>query len=153
MENFEEENPNSINAIRRKLSTYKILNSSVSAWAFSIGIFELRVRLIADDYRHYSEEDSHGFKDLTKANMLDYEKFEVDLCEHNHNDESSRRMYRYIYLNRDPRFKDHAPIQYDIIKTPTGGRINQSDGHNMPLLHLCELIRLLNRLSNLTAFF
>lgn len=53
----------------------------------------------------------------------------------------------WISLNQDPRFKSYKPIQYNVVRD-----INLSDGKSMPILQLCELIRYLHRLSNLTAF-
>jgi hypothetical protein len=56
-----------------------------------------------------------------------------------------------VSIRDDSRFKNYEPIQYNIIKTPSGC-VNISNGDAMPILHLCELIRYLHRLSNLTAF-
>jgi len=56
-----------------------------------------------------------------------------------------------ISIRDDSRFKTYEPIQYNVIQSP-GGKLNLSNGDRMPILHLCELIRYLHRLSNLTAF-
>ena len=56
-----------------------------------------------------------------------------------------------VSIRDDSRFKNYEPIQYNVVKTPTGC-VNISNGDAMPILHLCELIRYLHRLSNLTAF-
>lgn len=56
-----------------------------------------------------------------------------------------------VSIRDDSRFKNYEPIQYNVVKTPTGC-VNISNGDSMPILHLCELIRYLHRLSNLTAF-
>lgn len=74
--------------------------------------------------------------------ILRYEQVDVHIDESSPNAPPS-----YAYLNTDPRFKDFKPIQYNVY-----GGINLSDGKKMPILHLCELIRYLYRLSNLTAF-
>lgn len=114
-----------------------------------IGDFELHIKLTQEDF--WRVTDNLAKRDAVRGlKITDLEKFDIDLFEyHSKHDLSSRS---YIYLNRDLRFKDHKPIQYDVIETPTGGAINQSDGKKMPLLPLMELIRLLHRLSNLTAF-
>jgi hypothetical protein len=60
-------------------------------------------------------------------------------------------MHQLLSLTEDSRFKNYQPIQYNVFESPTGS-INLSDGQDMPIAHLCELIRYLHRLSNLTAF-
>ena len=61
------------------------------------------------------------------------------------------QITNYISIRDDEPFKYYEPIQYNTVITPNG-RINLSDGRDMPIAHLCELIRYLHRLSNLTAF-
>jgi hypothetical protein len=147
MENWEDENPKNIYVIMRKLATYSMA-AGERDWIFEIGHFMLVVRLLSEDYWKVT---SHGIDiaALRKIHITDFKGFEVLLYESSSRDPSLRN---HVYLNQDPRFKDYQPIQYDVIETPTGGRINQSDGKKMPLLPLMELIRLLYRLSNLTAF-
>lgn len=66
--------------------------------------------------------------------------------------ESCKRFeYRYVSLRDDSRFSSYRPIQYNYFDGPNG-RINFSDGKDMPIIHLCELIKYLHRLSKLTAF-
>jgi len=144
MENWEDENPKNIYVIMRKLSTYRMMPGEES-WAMPIGNFELHIKLTQDDF--WRVTDRLAKRDLK---ITDLQNFEIDLFEYNSKDDLSSRSY--IYLNQDSRFKNYQPIQYDVIETPTGGRLNQSDGKKIPLLHLMELIRLLHRLSNLTAF-
>jgi len=57
-----------------------------------------------------------------------------------------------INLLKDIRFKNYDPIMYNTIKTPTGGLLNFSDGRDMPIKHLCALVRYLHRLNDLKAF-
>lgn len=75
--------------------------------------------------------------------ILRHDHVDVHVTEFSPNDNGGT----YINLNTDPRFRDFKPIQYHV-----AGNINLGDGRNMPILHLCELIRYLHRLSNLTAF-
>lgn len=56
-----------------------------------------------------------------------------------------------ISLLHDERFSNYEPIRYNTIITPNG-IINIGDGGGMPIDTLCELIRYLHRLNNLTAF-
>ena len=74
--------------------------------------------------------------------ILRYEQVDVHVEESSPNAPPS-----YVSLNTDQRFKDFKPIQYNF----TQG-YNLSDGRGMPIIHLCELIRYLYRISNLTAF-
>lgn len=55
------------------------------------------------------------------------------------------RYHNPIDLERDARFKNYQPIKYHDIP-------GYSDGSEMPINHLCELIIYLHRLSNLSAF-
>ncbi len=152
MENWEDENPKNIYVIGRKLATYAMLPGE-EKWVMPIGNFELHINIRLDDIfkltnsRPYNVAKRSVVRD---CKITDFEKFNVDLFEYHSKDDLS--SMDYIYLNQDSRFKNYQPIQYDVIETPTGGRLNQSDGKKIPLLHLMELIRLLHRLSNLTAF-
>lgn len=143
-----EEYQKNIYIIRRKLSTYRMLPGERD-WIFNIGDFQLVVRLTTDDYWKITNH-GNNLKALETARIIDLDKVNVDLYEGSKRDPSLRN---YVYINRDPRFKNHIPIQYDVIQTPTGGRItHNSDGKDMPILHLCELIKHLYRLSNLAVF-
>jgi hypothetical protein len=51
----------------------------------------------------------------------------------------------HIRLDSDPTFKNYKPIQYAEFEW-------NNNGHNMPILHLCELIKYLHRLTNLKVF-
>jgi hypothetical protein len=147
MENWEDEFEKNIYVIKRKLTTYRMLPGE-GQWTFNIGSFTLNVKLVSDDYWKVTNHGNDRPK-LSEARIIDFEKFDVDLYEKKRKDDD---VAAYVYLTRDPRFKDHLPIQYDVIETPTGGRLNMSEGKNMPQLQLMELMRLLHRLSNLTAF-
>lgn len=51
----------------------------------------------------------------------------------------------FIGLEQDSRFKNYQPIKY-------AEWAGYSHGREMPIHHLCELIKYLHRLSNLSAF-
>lgn len=53
--------------------------------------------------------------------------------------------YDIVDLTRDSRFRDYLPIKYT-------DPIALSNGREMPIMILCELIKYLHRLSNLSAF-
>lgn len=50
-----------------------------------------------------------------------------------------------VHIENDPRFKNYKPIQY-------ADHSWNNNGHRMPILHLCELIKHLYRLANLEIF-
>jgi hypothetical protein len=76
-----------------------------------------------------------------------YSKVDIILYERTGIDSAS-----YISLRTDPRFKDYEPIQYNVIYTPNGSILTAADGNDIPINHLCELIRYIERLTNLVAF-
>lgn len=79
--------------------------------------------------------------------VVKYDKVDVNLHEENPRTNS----YRIISLRDDSRFSNYKPIQYNFFDGPNG-RINLSDGREMPVIYVCELIKYLHRLSNLSAF-
>jgi hypothetical protein len=123
-----------IYVIRHKLSMLKPVN--YSHWEYGVGVFKIYI------YPYLIQDDQYVKLD----NPLRHDKLSVILNETNKFGNTSS-----ISLRDDPRFNTYEPIQYYTIDTPNG-KINLSNGDNMPLTHLCELIRYLHRLSNLTAF-
>lgn len=84
--------------------------------------------------------------DNDNDNILSHEKVDVDLHEVSNRQD---RLYNWVYISTDSRFKDYLPIQYYWIP----GRFQlHCNGEDMPILQLCELIKYLDRLSNLNAF-
>jgi len=131
-----EENVKNIYVIRHKLGNLKPCQGNTGRWEYGVKPFNIVIF-------------AYGIGDvpsLQEDNLLRFEKVDVVLNEFTKEGTASS-----VRLNEDPRFKDYEPIQYDVIESP-GGRINLSNGNKMPILHLCELIRYLHRLSNLTAF-
>ena len=123
-----EENAKNIYVIRHKLADLKEYGGS---YTMDVGPFKIIL---------------YGTKTVAKySNVLQYEKLHVTLSEKN------GQYYSHVDLREDVRFKDYKPIQYNTFEGPNG-TVNFSDGRDMPILHLCELIKLLTRLSNLTAF-
>lgn len=59
--------------------------------------------------------------------------------------DNSRWNENFIRIEQDPKFKNYKPIQY--AEFPWN-----NDGTKMPILQLCELIKYLHRLANLTVF-
>jgi hypothetical protein len=123
-----------IYVIRHKLGELKIISGH--RWEYQVGQYTVIIY-------------PYDIGDVPPAdidNILKRDKVSVVL-----NERSKLGVVSSISLLDDPRFKNYEPIQYNVIESP-GGRLNLSNGDNMPILHLCELIRYLHRLSNLTAF-
>jgi len=129
-----EEYAKNIYIIRRKLSELKAINGS--RWEYAVGNF------VVNMYPYEIGDVPRGQLD----SPVRHEKLSVVV-----NEKTKSGSVSSISLRDDSRFKNYEPIQYDVIETPSG-KINVSNGDNMPILHLCELIRYLHRLSNLTAF-
>jgi hypothetical protein len=82
--------------------------------------------------------------DYYHSNMIsDYGCFNVYLTEAKKMFEG--RVHTFIRLEDDYRFKNHKPIKYHELP-------GYSSGDDMPLEHLCELIKYLYRLCDLSAF-
>jgi hypothetical protein len=148
MEDFEGENPKNLYVIRSQLSARKMLPGD-ERWSFDVGRYYLVIALAQDDFWRVTDNLTHR-EAVRNFKIIDFEKFDIYLYEHDRRVNPITRAC--INLKQDSRFKDHLPIQYNVIETPTGGRVNLSDGKNMPLIHLMELIKYLHRLSDLTVF-
>ncbi len=131
-----EEYAKNIYVIRHKLGLLKPVYNRGDRWEYKVGNFN--VVMFAYEVGDVRSEQP--------GNILRFEEVDVVLNEFTKDGTASS-----VRLNDDPRFKNYEPIQYNVIESP-GGKINLSNGNGMPILHLCELIRYLHRLSNLTAF-
>jgi hypothetical protein len=135
MERFEDDNPKNLYVIRRKLAELRPIRGS-GRYEYPVGRYTVHIYVM-------------GIQDTPPdqpGNLMTYDKLGVVL---NETDKSGKTSS--INLREDPLFKNYEPIQYNVIETPNG-KINLSNGDGMPLLHLCELIKYLYRLTNLTAF-
>jgi hypothetical protein len=129
----QEEYAKNIYVIRHKLAELK---PSHGRYEYSVGRFT--VHMYTYDMQDVPSEPAN--------NILRYQTVNVVL-----NETTVSGITSSVSIRDDSRFKNYEPIQYNVIKTPTGC-VNISNGDSMPMLHLCELIRYLHRLSNLTAF-
>jgi len=135
---MEDINENTRNAyiIRRKLAELKPHNNTM--YRYFVGHFEVQI------YPH-EIQDIRPHEKLAD-NLLKYKTVHVTLWE-----EGKKSGQQIVRLLDDPRFKNYEPIQYDVHTTPSG-KLNFSNGDRMPIPYLCELIKYLYRLSNLSAF-
>lgn len=133
MDTFEDDNPKNIYVIRRKLAALKPVRGHYEYYVggYTVHIYTYAIQDVPDDH---------------EINLLDYQTLNVVL-----NETTKSGVTSSISLRDDPQFKNYEPIQYNRIETPNG-IINLSNGENMPITQLCELIRYLHRLSNLKAF-
>lgn len=122
--------------IRKKLGTMKKV-SGRDFYRLIIGRFELH---IFTSPRSFQTDD----------NILQHETVDINVNEV-HLSPSGNEITDFISIRDDEPFKNYEPIHYNKVITPNG-YVNLSDGRDMPIAHLCELIRYLYRLSNLTAF-
>lgn len=132
-----EDNAKNIYVIRHKLAQLK--RKPRAHFEYRVGCFALYI---------YTSDEYNNDQD-TNDSLLSYEKVHIVLNEISKRNNATSS----ILLMEDDRFKDYEPIMYNIWRNPMDGSIiNLSDGRSMPILQLCELIRLLHRLDNLTAF-
>lgn len=131
----QEEYAKNIYVIRRKLAELKSIRGN-GHYEYPVGRFVVHIYL-------YDIQDTPS---VEKSAILAQEKVSIVL-----NETTKSGVTSSVSIRDDSRFKNYEPIQYNVIQSP-GGKINLSNGDNMPILHLCELIRYLHRLSNLTAF-
>ena len=131
----QEEHAKNIYVIRRKLAELKPVRGN-GRYEYPVGRYNVCIFVF-------------GIQDTPPdqpSNLLSYDKIGVVVNEFDKSGKTSS-----ISLRDDPLFKNYEPIQYNVIETPNG-KINLSNGDDMPILQLCELIRYLHRLTNLTAF-
>ncbi len=131
----QEEYAKNIYVIRHKLASLKSIRGN-GHYEYPVGSFIVHIYL-------YDIQDTPS---VEKSAILAQEKVSIVL-----NETTKSGITSSISIRDDSRFKNYEPIQYNVIESPNG-RINLSNGDNIPILHLCELIRYLHRLSNLTAF-
>jgi hypothetical protein len=147
-----EEHAKNIYVIKHKLSDLKRVPGQLF-FEWRIGPFYVRIftqlweekDLGITSTLHLLPADRRNIEYLTQAELVDVEVWESA----RHADGKSWDVV--IPLANDPRFKNYKPIQYNVIESPNSS-INLSSGRSMPITHLCELIRYLHRLANLTAF-
>lgn len=136
MERFEDENPKNLYVIRRKLAELRPIRGA-GHYEYVVGRYTVHIF-------------SYGIQEAPSTdpadNLVKHESVNVVL---NETDKSG--AVSSISLRDDPPFRSYQPIWYDVIETPNG-KINMGNGDRMPINALCELIKYLHRLTNLTAF-
>jgi len=134
MEDFNEKT-NNLYVVRRRLAELT-KRPHLSHFEYFIGKFTIKIH--TDRIREHS---NRGPEDrITHHDVLD-----VYLFENKRFAPNEERYDEQIDLEQDPRFKSYQPIKYSEWS-------GYSHGREMPIVQLCELVKYLHRLSNLSAF-
>ena len=136
MERFEDDHPKNLYVIRRKLAELRPVRGR-GHYEYVVGRYTLHI---------YSYEIQDVPSGDPADNLLKHERVNVVL-----NETTKDGAVSSISLRDEAPFRTYEPIWYDVIETPSG-KINVGNGDRMPIVTLCELIKYLHRLTNLTAF-
>jgi hypothetical protein len=137
MEDFAKDNEKNIFVIKQRLSEIQ-LKPGESCYHFYVEdkfIIKIWTKTVKDNYLYVDVKDDR---------ITLHEKIHVNLYEMKRYSDGDR-VETYIDLEKDGRFKEYKPIKYHQLS-------GYSSGDHMPVITLCELIKYLYRLSNLTAF-
>lgn len=124
-----------ISEIKKELSLLK-RRENRSFYNFCIGQFYINI------FTFRIQE--HPILDA-QDNIMNHEMVDVYLYEPYRSDDPHFIEYSEVFLEKDSRFKDYAPIKYS-------EWAGYSTGVEMPISHLCELINYLHRLDKLSTF-
>lgn len=139
----------SISHIREYLDHWKVKKDR-NFYELGIGRFIIRV-FTPTTQSHTFSDDALKYDRISLHPTVDIHLIEL----HKHPNQDNLSYDGTIEVHLDLRevepFKSNTALWYNTFQSPNGV-INLSDGSKMPISHLCELIRFLHRLSNLTAF-
>lgn len=137
MEDYAKDNEKNLFVIKQKLSEIQ-LRPGESCYHFYVDtnfIIKIWTKTVKDNYLYVDlKNDRITLHDKVHVNLYEMKRYSGD-----------SRVETYIDLEKDDRFKDYKPIKYHQLS-------GYSSGDHMPVITLCELIKYLYRLSNLTAF-
>lgn len=122
-----------IDTIKQELS--KLEKNPFGHFIYQVGSFTIQI------FTHERDFDNNPNDCITN-----YVAVSINLSEL-HRFKGSFPNYGWVIINleKDDRFKNYQPIKY-------GAYPGLSNGRNMPVIVLCELIKYLHRLSDLAAF-
>jgi hypothetical protein len=135
MEDFNE-NTKNLYVVRRRLAELT-KHPGGSCFYYYIGNFILKI--FTDRVQEHSVYDPEDR--ITKHEVVDISLVEVKRFIGG----QGATTEECVYLEHDSRFKNYTPIKYS-------EWAGYSAGREMPINHLCELVKYLHRLSNLSAF-
>lgn len=141
MEDYMKDNEKNLFVIKQKLSEIQ-LTPHDTCYHYYVDNFVIKIwtKTVKDQYLYVNLKDDRITLHETVHIGL-YEKIRTKCG----TPEDFRLLEIYIDLEKDSRFKDYKPIKYHQLS-------GYSTGDHMPIITLCELIKYLYRLSNLTAF-
>ena len=129
MENF------CIDAIKIKLSSMQI-DLDQSYFYYDAGIFYLKI------FTWRIQDNKPSPENIINERITNHDVVDVYLFK---GSGQNGKWEEKIYLEKHNLFKDYKPIKYSDYS-------GLSTGVEMPISHLCELIKYLHRLDNLTLF-
>jgi hypothetical protein len=120
--------------IRRRLSDLTKPAGS-SCFYYYVGNFIVKIHTDRiQEHANRGPEDRITFHNILDVHLYEYKR---------HTD--GNKYEEYVDLEKDSRFKSYQPIKYSEWS-------GYSTGREMPINHLCELVKYLHRLSNLAVF-
>lgn len=133
----EEDNLKNVYVIKQKLAELKPITANTGRrFIYYVGeSFTVNIDLNDGIYDPDDRITKHG-----DVNIFVYENLRILLS-----DGTYKNTQYYLNLDSDPRFKNYKPIQYHEFPWCNIGK-------HIPIMYLCELIKYLHRLSNLSAF-
>src|SRR5574338_3769 len=118
MEDFTE-NTRNFYVVRHRLAGLEKRGSHFEYW---VGDFVLKISTDPIQEHTSPENDRITFHSKLEVNLYELLR-----------DSSGRKVETYVALDRDPRFCEYQPIKY-------GTPYQRSDGREMPIDKLCELV-------------
>lgn len=135
-----EDDPKSLSLIRSNLSSLSMIHKVYAHYEYTVGNFELCIDTPVSWALWRSNPNDISIDKNDR--ITNYDTVQVQLYEWLH--EETKHLFKFVHLEQDAQFAGYQYIKY----TKPG----HNRGKNMPIANLCELIRYLHRLSNLTAF-
>lgn len=155
--NVFDDNPKNLYVIKHRLSELKKYPAD-SCFHYHVGdfivkIFTHKLQESNDVYHQMAQWVVDPDKDWNRNESPDdcitkHDKVDVNLYEWQRSTSSHETRWEVIInMDVDSRFKDYQPIKH------SAKYMFNETGIGMPILNLCELIKYLHRLSNLTVFY
>lgn len=121
--------------IRRRLAE---LTKKPGASCFHYYVGHFIVKIFTDRVQEHNNQK-------TDERVTHYDIVDINLIEIVRIDNTETNTEKFINLEADDRFKNYQPIKYSEFS-------GYSYGDKIPIKNLCELIKYLHRISNLSAF-
>lgn len=133
MEDFNEKTNNTYVVLRRLAELTRLPH--LEHFRYFVGDFTVKIFTVRIQEHSIDLNDRITHHDIVDVYVYEKQKLA----------QSEDRYDQFIDLEQNSRFKNYAPIKYS-------EWVGYSAGLEMPINHLCELVKYLHRLSNLSAF-